>query len=516
MAPRLIWLFATNQLNLLYVLAGGLVTGPKGFGRKYFADALAVAPGWIPLFADVVPARAFEQAVAEGAHLRRVIAAFDLSPLAGPVRAIDHRGQLRELRFPDGLTGEEQVLLVPAPLPASWIQAILFAAKEDRAATLDDASAYANVPLGSYRQQVKPKLFAGRSLAPWPAGADTLPTGDAPYHRVSALGAAMALTFALGNAGDALVSAGRILCDPFDEASETSADPSRDPVLRGLYQWATLSPLADTDGIQTRLLLETLQAIVDAKTQADSASDGEPRPADTQQAVLELLEARKPWLTEEKWQEALNRLASDLRGILGLGGDTVSELLQRHQRPFSRGLILFFLQQGCDDLLAFRQSVLTDMDRLVAAVLFAARSGWRGIPAELRSRPGLSTAIQHRMASLAHRGAATGLDLGPPPPRIEPLRGLLTSSASGWNKRQQEAALRLARGMGWEAVLKTRVSLGKGEYRLLVEGNSVHLLLDGDVKAVRTDVDQARFLDLLAESVVPEKLDHDIRNLLKA
>ncbi len=55
--PRLVWHLATNQLNLMFLLAAGLVTGPKGFGRKYYLDPLSVAPGWIPLFAERIPAR---------------------------------------------------------------------------------------------------------------------------------------------------------------------------------------------------------------------------------------------------------------------------------------------------------------------------------------------------------------------------------------------------------------------------------------------------------------------------
>ncbi len=510
--PRLTWHLATNQLNLFYLLANGLITGPRGFGRKYYDDPLAVTPGWIPLFGDVIPTRAFEQALSEGTHLRRVVAALDLSMLTGPVCAVDQRGQMRELHFPDELNGEEQVLFVPAPLPASWIGAILFASKEDRAATLDEAANYANVPLGSYKQQInKPKLFSGRTLTTWPVGADALPPRDTPSHTVSALGAAMALAFALGNRGDAMVSAERLLFDPFDAAPDTLADP----LLGALHQWARLSPAGDTGEVQTRLLLETLQAIVEERTNADAAHEGEARKADSWQAVLDLLESPKPWLTEDKWQDALNRIAGDLRGILGLGDNTVSELLQRHPRPFSRGLILFFLRQRCDTFLDFQEPLLTEMDLLVAMMLFAARSGWMGVPTELREHAGLAEAVQHRMAALAHQDTQTGLDLGPVPKRIESLRGLFTPPQSDWNKRQRDAALKLARSMRWEAILQTRISLGKGDYRLQITGNGVQLLLDGDVKGVLTEVDQRGLLDQLAQATIPPRLDKEIRALLK-
>ena len=43
--PRRIWHLATNQLNLSFLLAAGMVTGPKGFGRKHYVDPLSVAQG---------------------------------------------------------------------------------------------------------------------------------------------------------------------------------------------------------------------------------------------------------------------------------------------------------------------------------------------------------------------------------------------------------------------------------------------------------------------------------------
>ena len=45
----------TNHLNLLYMLAAGLLLPKSGFGEKYYRDTLEVCPGWLPLF---TPARA--------------------------------------------------------------------------------------------------------------------------------------------------------------------------------------------------------------------------------------------------------------------------------------------------------------------------------------------------------------------------------------------------------------------------------------------------------------------------
>ena len=509
---RLVWHLPTNQLNMMYILASGLVTGPQGFGRKYYVDVLSTCPGWIPLFAETIPGAALDQAVSEAGHLRRIVAAIDLSHLNGSVWTLDPDGSSRSLQFPEGLSGRELVLLVPAPLPATWIQAILFASKDERSITEEEAAGYANVPLTAHKRQVSAKRFVRGTSCPWPPAPGVLPEQDAPTHDVTAVGGAIGLLFALGNRSDGVVDAGRILAGALPEDPVGGVHTTNDPLLGALYRWASLAGPTEAQDIQGSLLLEILQGVVQAKVRADAG----PAPAgltmDTHQAVLDVLASEGKRLAADKWQAALERLAADLRGILGLGGDTVSELLSRHTKPFSRGLLLFFLREECQDLLDFRQTLLTDMDLVIAAVLFGARSGWMGLPAAVRAHPGLREAVTHRMAALAHRHRQTGLDLGPAPQRVRPLRELLGPAEGTWTRPQQEGALKLARGLGWDQVMRTRISLGKGDYRLQVDGRGVHLLLDGEVKAVTTEIDREGLLARLAEAAVPVKLEIQVRS----
>jgi hypothetical protein len=513
--PRQTWHLVTNQLNLMYLLSAGLVTGPKGFGRKYYADPLAVAPGWIPLFDDAIPAAALAQAISEERYLEPVISSVNLTALGGPIHALDAQGVLRPLQWPEDARGDERILWIPAPLPVNWLEAIVFPSKEARTLVRDQAADYANVPLAAYKQQVKARLFSSDSKLAWPADGLSLPDCDRPQHHASAVGAVQGLLVGLGNRGDVLVTAARRLAGP----DEDGAEPVDNPLLRGVIAWAAGSisngsERSDSDA-QGRILARLLAAIVGAKTQADEATAGEWCPPDTQQVVLEVLEAERLALTEPKWQEALTRLIADLKGAVGLGDATVSELLQRHPRPFSRGLLLFFLRERCGELLTLEHPLLTDQDRLVAAVLFGARGGWMELPTDLKGMPGLTPAIAHRMAMLAHRQQATGVDLGPAPPRVQPLREILATEGERWSKPQHEAALELARGMGWREVLKTCISLGKGDYRLQVDGRGAHLLLDGDVKAVTTEVDESQLLELIAMSAIPAALEAKVRAMLK-
>jgi len=504
------WYLPTNQLNLMFMLAAGLLTGPAGFGRKYFDDVLAACPGWIPLFANTIPKRAFADATSEGGHLRAVAAEVDLASLRGEVQVLDRDGTLRAAHAPDGLAGDEDAILVPAPLPATWIRSLRFASRDERAAVEDEAKDYANVPLTAYKRRINARLFAARSACPWPPAAGAAPDRDRPAHAVAALGGAMALTCALGNLDDSVSDAARILFDPACDPSPPHAAAASDPVLEALRRWACRSqPVPDQD-IQGRLLLSCLHELIDAR--GGPGREGAAAP-DLHQTVLDCLASEARRLPQGKWRAALERLCGDLESLLRLGADTVSDLLERHPRPFSRGLILFFLRERTEDLLDFRHPLLTPMDHVVAAALFAARSGWMGLPPAVREAPGLREAVAHRMAALAHRDAGSGLDLGPAPERVWPLREYLGAEPGDWTRKSRAAALELARAMGWGDLVRTRIRLDRGDYRLQVDARGAHLLLDGEAKAVTTEVDGAALLARLAGAAVPPEVEARVRNV---
>jgi hypothetical protein len=510
----------TNQLNLMYLLAAGLVPGPRGFGGKYYQDALALAPGWIPLFGKAIPNAVLTQAVSEDQHLRAVIAELDLSALRGPVVAMDGDGGLRRIQYPDGLDGHETALFLPAPLPTAWIKTLLFASGADKSATLDEAADYDNVELPPRMAKVKATLFKAKPL-PWPPSATalalaTLAAGrDPALHRAWGIGATLALLAAGANRGESSVTACRLAFDPdsfnLDSFDRNSIDPTapEPPILPALYRWVTGSPAVADDGVQAGMLLATLEAITDDKQRADD-QDQDQR-SDPRLAVLDYLQHEKARLDDERLRAALDKLDQDLRGIVGFGGDSGGELLARHAKPYSRALILLFLRDDCRGFLEFDHPLLNETDRIAAAMLFAAATGWRSLPNELRP-PGLD-AVSQRMADGVQRAMGTGLDLGPAPPRLRPLRELLTPGARGWNHKQQQAALTLAKGLDWNDLIHTRISLGKGEYQLTIDGSGAHILLDGEVKAVATQVDGDELLQRLSTAQVPEKLAAAVRGL---
>ncbi len=496
------WLLVSNHLNLLYMLAAGLVMPPKGFGKKYYQDTLAAYPGWIPLFANEVPKAAIAYSVRERNHLIPCIATMNLASLHGRVMAINSEGGAKEVSFPDGLDGSEQVLLIPAPLPVNWVTSIAFQSKEQKANCEALALDSDNVPLLDFKREISEPAFSKATGEDWPPLAIDIPSKDVFLDAPFAAGGVMVMLLHLGNLGEVGMQACRLAFD----AEENFAQSITDPLISSLGMWMQTGQAIDTGDISNRLFWGVVM-----KVAACRFSDVPSSPVDL---VLDYLGSVCESL-DERMKLALVKLVTDLRTIARFTDSTVTEIFERHPKSFSRVMTLFFLREKCADLLSFKHPLLTESDLIAATILFAARDGWLGLPLQLRNSPSSQAAILHRMAAMAHRMAGTGLNLGSPPSRPLPLRELFLLGPKGWSAAQKDAALVLARECKWGCI-QTRVSLGKGEYRLVVDGSGMHIIVAGEAKAVATEVDREQFLGALASTPISDKQDRKIRDLLKA
>ena len=506
----------TNHLNLMYMLSAGLVMPPAGFGAKYYQDTLGCFPGWIPLFIGRVSKEAIESATREAGHLKAVIIEVGLSNLSGQVMALGEDG-LRELRFPDRLDGSERAILVPAPLPTSWIESVIFGSPEDRRACDADAKDFGNVPLQDFKRKAVKTLFTKALDTPWPPAEGPEPRA-APLQASLAAGGVMAMLLLMANRGESAVHGCRHAFDPEDE----SAPPLNDPILAGLRGWmrtgAASSPAApDTETAsaapaslqnvsQERLFWGAVERLVNWK-EKDAGGAG-----NAEDVLLDYLEAASAKL-DTRLQAGARKLRDTLVSLRGLGDATTNELFDRHATPLARAMVLFSLRRDCADLLDFSNDRLHEPDWLAAAILFGVRDGWLGLPLRLRAIPGLPAAVSHRMARMAHRLAGTGLDLGASPARVRPLRELF-DDGSAWRARERAAALDLARMRKWDCI-HTRISLGRGDYTLTVEGASVHIELPGEPGIV-PEIDRTRFFDYLARMRLDPKAEQKVRGKLRA
>ncbi len=494
-------LLVTNHLNLMYMLAAGLVLPPEGFADKYYRDTLADFPGWIPLFVGKAPMDAIESATREAGHLKPTIVQVGLSRLSGPVMAMADDG-VEEFDFPDRLTGSERVILVPAPLPTSWIECITFRSVDDRRACEADAKDFGNVPLEDFKRDTRKKaLFTKAPNERWPPTAGP-PERAVPLQQPLAAGGVMAMLLRFANLGDEAVRACRVAFDPDDGAPGSG---EYHPTLAGLGPWVGAraeSLPAPPDSGQDRVGLQNAsqahlfwEAVVRLVAWRDAGRAGS-----AENVLIDHLAAAANAL-DPRLQAGVRKLHDTLESLTGIGDATASELFERHDTPLAHAMTLFFLRRDCADLHAYASDRLAEPDWLAAAILFGVRDGWMNLPLTLRAGRELSDAVSHRMACLSHRIAGTGLELGEAPPRVRPLRELF-GDGSKWRSGEQSAALTLARTQKWDCV-HTRIGLGAGEYRLVVKAGSVSIEVPGEPR-ISPEVDRDRFFELLSGV----RLDH--------
>lgn len=495
------WQFVTNNMNLQFMLAAGMIMPPAGFMNKHYKDTLSDFPGFIPLFLNRAPKAALEAAVSERSHLIPCIANLDLSGFQGPAQAVDLEGNVHEVSFPDALIANLHCLLVPAPLPIDCVREVYFASGDDKKRFEQGANDFSNVSLEGFRCKVSASSFKKASAEPWPPKT-AVPEIPAALAAPLAAGAMMAMLFHLARRSEAGVQSVKRAFEPHDVVS----DEGIQPILAATNQWLMSGQAPASDDASVRLFW----GLVDKLAENNLASN-KSQPLDI---ALAYLESQSDQHENDRVRQAGAKLIKDLRGLVGFSDETVTEVLEQHSKPFARALILFFLRETLVELLDYENPLLNEQDYLAAAILFSARQGWMGVSTDLREPPQLRTAISHRMAAMAHRLAETGVDLGEAPPRPQSLNELFLPGLKGWTKNQKEAAVELAKACKWDC-LQTRVTLGKGDYRLSVDGSGMHLVIDGLAKAVVEEVHEPEFFAFLNREAVPQKLEQRVRAVLK-
>ncbi len=500
------WCLATNHVNLLNMLAAGLIMKPEGYANAYYKDSLDDFPGHLPLFFDVVPAKAVERSTSEGSFLSPCILEIDLSSLKGEVVAFSRSGSWRRLSFPEELDGTVTGVLVPAPLPVSWIDRILFKTKDDRE-KCKVAKNSANVSMDDFVCVEKPEKFqiTQRNMD-WPPEKQ----GDFPEPkdnrsisaRVLAAGGMMAMLYRLSRKGDSVVTACRLA---FEGGLGDTVSSNNDTFMQSFSVWLRTGKEPFEGDMTGRLYWKNVNQVIEHKAS---------RVGNIKDSVLNLLKKERQTIDATR-KEHLSRLIDDLTSLSGLSDKMASDLFKTHQGYLSRSLIFFFLKDTCNELVDSLRPEMNEQDIIAASILFAAREGWVNLPMEFRRFSGMEVSVTQRMAALGHHFSNTGLGLGSPPTRPVPLREFFVRGPRGWATAQREAAVKLARESKWPCI-HTKIILGKGDYRLVVDGTSAHILVPGEVKAVTTDVDWNMFMARLAETDVPYDVENRIKMHTKA
>ena len=508
--PAHIWHLVTNHQNMLYMLAAGMVMGPAGFRGKHYSDSLSVYPGWIPLFRDKVKisADALNQATSEREHLLPCVASFNLSDLSGPVRMLSRDGFIRDVASPTARKRKDDIaILIRAPLPMVLLLSINFRSPEDRQAFESTASEVSNVDLFCRQVEVSESVFDADTDVGWPTAQPQqqllADRGDNFPAFGQALGGVLAMLYQIANRSDLSLAVFRLVtagtCDENDDLAQS------DPILAELPNWMSGGEISGQADTRARLFWGVVQSLVAARMQE--------RPQTPVDVALAYLEHQLDLLQEMEFRARLERLIADMRGCLGLGGGTITELLERHKGSLSRPLLLFCLREHCADLLEFSHPLLNDAEYLLAGILFGVRDSWLQLPKELRDSD-MSVYVAYRMADAEHRKQGDNLTLDAPP-RPKPLRELFTSPGGEWNSMQKDVALELANKCNWNDCIQTRVILAEGDFPESFEREGLQVILPGRVRTVTEEVDEAKFLHCLGQRPpIARQIESEVRKKL--
>ena len=508
-------LLITNHMNLMYMIAAGLIMPPDGFAGKYYRDTLNAFPGWIPLFVD----RAFEEAInisiSEADYLKPCLAEVSLEGLSGEVAVIRGDG-FEKLQFPEEIRAGEKVILVPAPLPVSWIRIIHFQSEDEKKACESEARDFGNVLLSSFTlKALKTKTPFSKSKIikeSWPPLLD-LEKRSVSLEMPLSAGGVMAMLFHFANKGMLGVETCRLAFDPEDE----SKSMIKEPILSGIVPWILTGSVQEAedsldidhsanlqDEAHSRVFWEAVNNLVNRRINSSVTNNSE-------KVLLDMLETAISRETDPRLKRGFTKLRNTLESLTGLGEHTVTELFKLHTSSLSHAMTLCFLRKTCAELRDFTNPLLSERDWLAAAILFGAREGWLPLPLNLRDFPGLTESVSHRMAQLSHQIDGTGIDLGAAPSRTRPLRELF-GDGSNWGKRENSAALLLAQRKRWNCV-QTRITFAVGTYELKVERGKVEIALKGE-PTIQTEVDATRFFDFLEDDSLSAKVEKKIREEL--
>ena len=527
------WYLATNHLNLLYMLAAGLVMEPSWFRGKHYVDSLGAVPGWVPLFRDAIPTKTFEEAISERRHLRPCLVSFDLSGVSGPVQVLSREGKVRDAKLPSIRLGKEGIgIFVRAPLPLTLISRICFQSDEDQQIFETAAKDVSNVDLRPYRLAVEESLFRNATDSAWPpiqavkvrqnrstnesgtqaslqfdskqgAQRDVAPQIEHQPISAQSLGGVISMLYHCANHSELGVNVFQLTTGSANIANSASIE---DPILSKLPNWLSGDEVSEYSSTPAKLYWGTINALVAAQEENRSS-----QPVDV---ALEYLAAQAEQLENDKSKSRLDRLIVDMRSLLGLGGGTITELFERHKGSLSRPLLLFCLREHCKDLLEFSHPLLSDAEHLLAGILFGVRDGWLRLPCEMRNQA-LSAYVMYRMACFAHQKQGGELIL-PETSSPQPLRALFPCDAESWHKSKINAAIEISKANKWRDCIDTVIASTDGSPLAEPKQENGNFIFSGEAtstKKVRHDV----FLKHLGEwPLIDAKLESKIRNDLSS
>lgn len=490
------WKLVLEQRNLMYMLAAGLVMSPKGLAGKYYRDSLAVCPGWIPLFRGAIPPSALELAKSEGKSSRPVVATIDLNKVRGCLHASSLSGGLREIQFPKGCKEEDVLVLIPAPLPVTWITSLEFQSEDDREFWQTSMAAYDNVADYKLELNLADQLEKNK-FSHWPVDAAALQNMDRSPDLSLAFGGCLGALFHMMEKSKEGMHIARYAFGDEVEFPE-GVDLLFKPLTKAHFT------NCGADGI-SEYFWRPVQDLVKVRSSTTGRSY-----LDTLLECLEGLAGE----ANDKNSKGLKKLADELRDVSGFSDRSISKIFERHPKRITRAMLLFALRGSVNELLEFEYAGLSSEDYLAAAILFGVRDGWIGLSKELKISPGLSPIVCHLMAAMEHEHVESGISLGEPPNREPNLWEMMVIEPVPWRAPIQKIAVNLANRKKWFDCIETTIKLKPGDYQL--SSTQTNLVFKFQGKAdVQEKLKESTFIEKIQLSSLSNKDSETLKKVFE-
>ncbi|MDY0220613.1 MAG: hypothetical protein RBR67_05720 [Desulfobacterium sp.] len=501
------WLFPTNTNNLRMILAQGLLASPDGF-KKYYADALDLQPGWVPIYRNKIPRDVLEKCVSERENLTPCIIEVNIDGIRGTGKTY-RDGEWADVKMGGINTAPPDSLYVPAPLPLSCFLKLIFKTDEDQKQFEDIIKQRANVILAGLKLQSTKqdqKLFKFSSTGEFEPELLTLPGSEKSlksaeltvkngksllpgipnrtivnYNTVYSFGGLLLNMFYFSKNGESTnqvyhcISASGNLSESVDKGihfiDQHFKRPEREP-----------APLAPGEQIYYGLM--------------DIAINSE----NFKQDIIDFLESDK-W--DEKIKPRVQGLAATLKDFEKITDKTVSEQFKEAETGLGKILLMLFLREDSDALIdyKFQTDILNDhtiTEELIIqfAMLFGIRAKFIKSPGFIREFEGVQSHISHQMATYAHLQLKSEVEFKPPQEPLTIMDMIRNNEFCKW----------FARTVKDETWLRTKITVPRGDYRLKVENSRIEITVDGIVKTPTAELIQEKYFVFMVNHRLA---DHD-------
>ncbi len=469
------WFFPTNTNNMRIIIAQGLLASPDGF-KKYYADALELLPGWIPIYKNIIPPDILKKGVSERANLTPCIIEFDLKPMNGEIK-IFKENDLINIKIDDIDKEVIDALYILAPLPLSSIFKIIFQNNEDKKQFENDAKIRSNVileglTLNSTKADQKlfktESTFLNNSTNLIPTDETMLDYKKINYQKVYSYGGLLLTMFYFAKNGNR----SNEIYHSINELQDLSQSKENDIYL--IYQYFKDSNKG-TELNPKEIIYNGLIEI--AMKNKDFKED-----------VIELLESDK-W--DEKYKERTQNLTEKLKTfeMIGAGDKTVSDHFKEAKTPLEKILLMLFLREGSDALMDYNLDIFSEDDYIQFAMMFGIRDQFSKVPKFLREFNGLQSLISHKMAIYAHKQANSTL-------QFKNLKTPLTLMDMLQNNRFKKW---FANFLKIEDCFQTNITIPIGDYKLKIANSRMEIAFDGIVKTPIAELKEEKYFKFISK-----------------